>query len=133
VILLDTHVLIWVVTNSRKPGRATRALVERAWDSGVVAVSAITFWETALLQSKGRLKLEPTPAELRHNTLTSGLTEIAVDGAIGIRAVDVEDLGDDPADRLIVATALVHNATLVTADERLLAWPHSLERQDARA
>jgi PIN domain nuclease of toxin-antitoxin system len=132
VIVLDTHVLVWVVTNGRKLGRATRALIERGWDSGEVAVSAITFWEAALLRAKGRLKLAQPPAEWRQSRLMAGLTEIAVDGAIGIRAVDVEGLGNDPADRLIIATALMHDATLVTADERLLAWPHSLERHDAR-
>jgi PIN domain nuclease of toxin-antitoxin system len=64
--------------------------------------------------------------------LDSGVTELPLTGEIAIRAVDLGNLPDDPADRFIVATAIVHNAILITADERLLAWKHSLKRQDAR-
>jgi PIN domain nuclease of toxin-antitoxin system len=46
--------------------------------------------------------------------------------------IELSRLHDDPADRFIVATALTHGATLMTADERLLAWPHAMERHDAR-
>lgn len=72
----------------------------------------------------------------RNLTLTpftsAGLIELPIDGAIGIQAVDLNGLPDDPADRLIVATALHHRAALVTADEKLLAWTHPLIRHDAR-
>jgi len=51
---------------------------------------------------------------------------------VAVRALDLSDLHDDPADRFIVATALVHGAALMTADERLLDWHHAMERHDAR-
>jgi PIN domain nuclease of toxin-antitoxin system len=53
-------------------------------------------------------------------------------GEIGIAAAQLQDLHGDPADRIILATALHHRATLVTADQRLLAWTGPLERHDAR-
>lgn len=56
--------------------------------------------------------------------------EIPVDGDIGIRAVSLPDLHSDPADRLIVATAL-DGHRLVTADQRMLAWPGRLDRLTA--
>ena len=48
------------------------------------------------------------------------------------RALDLAGLPDDPADRFIVASALVHGAALMTADEKILDWRHALERHDAR-
>jgi PIN domain nuclease of toxin-antitoxin system len=50
---------------------------------------------------------------------------------MAVRASDLENLPGDPFDRLIVGTALVERATLLTADQRILAWPGELERQDA--
>ena len=133
VIVLDTHVLIWSVTDDRKLGRSARALLDRYWAKAGVAVSAIAFWEAAMLQSRGRIALPAPPAEWRQELLAAGLIELAVDGAIAIRAVDLEGVGDDPADRLVMATALAHGAALLTADDRLLGCPHALARHDARA
>ncbi len=132
MILLDTHVLIWSDQRDRRLGRRTAALLERHWEADSVAIAAITFWELALLVDRGRLQLPMPVGQYRDSTIAYGFTELALDGATAIRAVDLQGLPDDPADRLIVATALTHDAILVTGDERLLAWKHGLERQDAR-
>ena len=133
MIVLDTHVLAWAVNDERKLGRKARALIERLWERGNVAVCAMTFWEMALLQSRGRIELPAPVEEWRMQLLDAGLAELPVDGAVGIRAVELGGLPDDPADRLIIAAALHHRAALLTADEKLLAWPHTLVRHDARA
>ncbi len=54
-----------------------------------------------------------------------------MDGAIAIFTADLASLHKDPADRLIVATAIVYRATLMTADERLLQWQHPVKRHHA--
>lgn len=133
MIVLDTHVLAWADNAERKLGRKARALIERLWDGGRVAVCAISFWEMALLRSKGRIELPAPIDEWRAQLLGAGLTELPVDGAVGTRAVELAGLPEDPADRLIVACALENRAALLTADEQLLGWPHTLVRHDARA
>lgn len=133
MILLDTHVLAWAASDERKLGRKARALINKFWESGQVAISAISFWELALLQDRGRIALPAAPETWREQLLSAGLVEVPVNGAIGVRAVQLRGLPEDLADRFIVATALVHHATLVTADEKLLDWKHSLIRHDARA
>jgi len=52
-------------------------------------------------------------------------------GSIAISAAQLQDLRGDPADRFIAATAIAHDATLMTADARLLRWHHALRRQNA--
>lgn len=132
MIVLDTHVLAWADNDERKLGRKTRALINRLWARGEVAACAMSFWEVALLQARGRLELPVTVDEWRGQLLAAGLLELPVDGNVGIRAVSLAGLPNDPADRLIVATALHHDAALVSADERLLGWDHPLVRHDAR-
>lgn len=132
MIVLDTHVLIWAVSDDRKLGRAARSMIDRLWKAGKVAVPAIAFWEAGLLAARGRLRLPSSVREWRDTLLAAGATELPLDGAIAVRALDLADLHDDPADRFIVATTLIHDAILVTADERLLGWRHTMARQDAR-
>jgi PIN domain nuclease of toxin-antitoxin system len=132
VILLDTHALVWADNDLKKLGSRSRALIERMWARAAVAVSALSFWEVALLEAGRRLTLPAPCAQWRAELLASGLEEIPVDGVIALRATGLGGLPGDPVDRLIVATALERGATLVTADARLLGWSHPLERHDAR-
>ena len=132
MIVLDTHVLVWAASDDRKLGRKARAMIDQLWASGKVAVPAIAFWEIGLLQARRRLKLPSSVKEWRDTILAAGAVELPLDGTIALRALDLSGLHDDPADRFIVATALLNNATLMTADERLLDWRHALDRHDAR-
>jgi PIN domain nuclease of toxin-antitoxin system len=132
VIVLDTHVLVWADSGERKLGRKARALIERLWTTGKVAVAAISFWEVGLLQTRRRLDLPTSVRDSRDAVLAAGAIELPLDGAIALRALDLAGLHHDPADRFIVATALVHGAALMTADDRLLDWHHPLDRHDAR-
>ena len=131
MIVLDTHVLLWVTQQPEKIGKNCTDLIQQAWASQAVAVSAISFWEIAMLQAKGRIHLQGTVQAWRSLLLNQGLKELSVDGQIGIQAAQLA-LHGDPADRLIAATALVHQAMLCTADEKLLAWHSGLVIQDSR-
>ena len=131
MIILDTQALVWLLFDDPRLGRQSRHVIEGAWPEGQAAVSAISFWEVAMLHEKGRLALLVDPGSWRANLLDDGLAEVPVDGAIAVRAGLLRDLHGDPADRIIVATAL-EGHRLVTADQRLLDWPGSLNRLDAR-
>ena len=125
--MLDTHVMLWLRAGSARLGRQARLTIDEAWHSGGVCVSAISFWEVALLIEKERLRLSDHVSLWRQEQLAQGMIEIPVNGAIGIRAALLPDMHGDPADRLIVATAM-EGHRLITADERILAWPGSLDR-----
>jgi PIN domain nuclease of toxin-antitoxin system len=132
LILLDTHVLWWL--DQDLPSLGSKALVaaDDALTFEELVVSAISFCEIASLIRRGRLVLEQASADWRDELLRQRLLECPVDGAIALAAVDLADMHRDPADRIIVATALALDATLLTADERILAWPGPLRRCDAR-
>ena len=132
MIVLDTHVLVWADSDDRKLGRKSRALIDRLWATRKVAVPSIVFWEVGVLQARRRLQLPVSVEEWRESILAAGAVELALNGAIALRALDLSGLHNDPADRFIVATALAHGAALMTADEKLLDWRHTLERHDAR-
>ncbi len=96
-----------------------------------LAVSAMTFWEVAMLKGKGRLDFPEDVGLWRRELLTQGVIEIPIDGEIGIRANALPDFHADPADRIIVATALGGHR-LLTADDLILGWSGELNRLDAR-
>ena len=131
MILLDTHVAIWLHTGDDRLGFLARAQVETALSEANAAVSAITFWETGMRAQKGGLNLGQSLEAWRLELLDAGVVEIPVSGAIAARAGLLPELHGDPADRIIVATAL-EGHTLVTADERILNWRGDLNRLDAR-
>ena len=131
MILLDTHVLLWMDASDRRLGRKSRTLIDERWTAGKVAVSAISFWEIGRLNERGRIRLNAPLQEWRNQWLAAGIVELPLDGGTAIRTLDLAGLPEDPADRFITASAIMHDAALMTADEKLLAWPHSLTRHDA--
>lgn len=84
-----------------------------------------------MLLDKRRITLPSDIVPWRANLLANYLTEIPVNGVIGIRANNLPNLHRDPADRIIVATAL-EGHRLITADDLILRWSGSLDRLDAR-
>ena len=131
MILLDTHALLWLRAGDPKLGLSARAEIQQAWEDDDLALSAISFWEIAMLRDKGRIRHPDDVALWRRDQLVQGMVEIPVDGEIGVRAATITNFHGDPADRIIVATAQGGHR-LVTADERILAWSGNLGRLDAR-
>ncbi len=131
MLLLDTHVVVWTLEGSKRLGRRTRRAIEREARRSGVLVSAISFWEITMLVQHGRLRLHTAFDDYREHALR-GMEEQPVDGAIAIHAGRLDALHGDPADRMIVATALQRRATLVTADEALLEIKHGPKLLDAR-
>jgi PIN domain nuclease of toxin-antitoxin system len=113
-------------------GSSARHLADAAIVTGDLAISAISFWEIALLVRKERLRLSHSLDVWRRDLLEHGVIELPLGGATCIAAAQLEHFHADPADRLIVATVQELGATLVTADEKILAWPGRLDRRDAR-
>jgi PIN domain nuclease of toxin-antitoxin system len=132
VILLDTHVALWFGAGSDLLGRQTRRLARQAAAQSRLVVSAVSFWEIALLIAKRRLRSLDSAGTTRRLILGAGVNELPLGGEIAVLAGELEGLHADPADRFIAATAIVHDATLITADARLLRWRHSVRRQDAK-
>jgi PIN domain nuclease of toxin-antitoxin system len=133
MILLDTHVVVWLAEDSPRLGRAARRQVSRAMARGGVHVSAISYWELGMLVEARRLRLSRDLVEVRAAAARSGIIEIAVDGEIGIVGARLSGLHGDPADRLIVATALCRRTSLITADEKLLSMKGGVAVVDATA
>jgi PIN domain nuclease of toxin-antitoxin system len=132
LIVLDTHCLVWMDQAVERMGRSARRLADAALGAGDLAVSAISFWEVALLVRKGRLRLQQSAGMWRRDLLELGLVELPLAGATCLAAAELESFHVEPADRLIVASAQQIGATLLTADEKILDWPGHLHRRDAR-
>ncbi len=129
--LLDTHVLLWLRTGDARLGSLALRETNGRWHVGEVAVSAITFGEVASLHHKRRITISGDVSLWRREQLEQGLVEAPVDGEMGVRANSLAAFHGDPADRIIMATAL-DGHRLLTGDQGVLAWGGNLERLDAR-
>ena len=89
MILLDTYVAVWFVTNT-KFGKRTMTIVDAAQAEARLAVSAISFWEIALLVARRRLRAIRSAAEQRTKILTAGMIELPLTGEIAVLAGELE-------------------------------------------
>jgi len=125
VLLLDTHVWIWLVEGvAEQFGRVALRRIQGASTCGWLRVSVISVWEVAMLHSKGRVQCLPTVDEWVHKNLRApGLQLSDLTPQIAVDSSRLPNLSHgDPADRIIMATAQQLPATVVTCDRAMLQY-----------
>jgi len=117
--LLDTHILLWsLLEPSCLSDDVTRELDNPAHE---LWLSPITTWEIIILAEKGRIQLDAPPAAWMQNVLSAlPFQEATLNHEVAMQSRDVRLPHQDPADRFIVASAIVYGLTLVTADRNLI-------------
>ena len=125
MILLDTHVLVWMVSDSSRLSREAARELRKAEQNGELAIASITLWELALLYYHGRLRTSGSiESAIREMLEKSRVKVVEVTPEIAaLTTTFPEHYPKDPGDRLIGATARAYGMTLVTQDERIRSSP----------
>lgn len=120
MILLDTHIALWLTLESRALTRkATTGLADARQQEEAIAIASITLIETARLVAHGRITIQVS-LDAYMAELAERFTVLPITAAIAAATTRLPaSFPRDPADRIIAATALVHGATLITADQRI--------------
>ncbi|MBL8253386.1 MAG: type II toxin-antitoxin system VapC family toxin [Candidatus Competibacter sp.] len=122
--LLDTHVLVWLLSGNARLGVQARGHIQHAAKDNVLLVSAITPWEIAMLVSKGRLALDRDVGEwVAAAWALPGIRLAPLSPEVAVASTRLPGiLHADPADHILAATARHVDAVLVTEDQRLLDY-----------
>lgn len=125
LILLDTHVWVWWVQGDTRLSSEQIAELDRRAENGIY-VSVISCWEVAMLCERGRLRLPCSLDEwLDQGLAYPGVRLTQLDRSILVESCRLPaELHGDPADRMLIATALELDCPLITADQKLLDYEH---------
>ncbi len=125
MILLDTHTWIWSNSATGELSGNVKKLIKKT-PTDQRAVASISVWEFATLATKGRITVKIDPKVWLDNAIKkTGLSVIEISPEIAVESCNLPgDFHNDPADRIIVATARIHNLTLLTKDRKIIEYPH---------
>ncbi len=124
MIVLDTHAWIWWLSSPEQLSETARRVIDQARENREIRVSSMSVWEMTMLVARGRLELAMDVNEwvVRCERLPF-MSFVPVSNPIAIKAVLLPpSVHPDPADRMIIATAQMLNATLVTKDRKIRAF-----------
>jgi PIN domain nuclease of toxin-antitoxin system len=131
-LLLDTHIALWLDSGDDRLRASTRALIDGCWQNGgAILLSAITVWEIALLVDTGGIDLDvPVAAWIERFLDCPGIEAVPLGHQAASRSYQLHHLEHrDPADRLLIATAIELACPLVTYDERIVRFGKKHGRQ----
>jgi PIN domain nuclease of toxin-antitoxin system len=131
-LLLDTHIVLWLDAGDPKLRAATRSVIDGLWRAGgSVLVSAVTAWEIALLADTGRISLDrPPEAWIERFLDRPGVNAVPLPWRASARAYQLPNFARrDPADTLLIATAIELDYPLVTYDGPLADYAAGPGRQ----
>ena len=115
-VLCDTCALIWLATGDAKLSRVARNVIR---DAELLCFSSISIWEIARKIKAGELEIPVSPAMFADMLVKRyGMKELPLDNAIMLRSSALPEIHKDPADRFIIATALLNDCVIVTGDRR---------------
>ena len=120
--LLDTHVFLWWFAGDRRPSRGQRRVIDKAGEDSPLGLSDISLWEIATLTELGRIALDrPLREWLGQASAPPLVRRVGISPAIASEVAALpETFPRDPADRIIVATARLLGARLLTSDQRII-------------
>jgi PIN domain nuclease of toxin-antitoxin system len=123
VIVLDTATWIWRASDPKRLTTSARRAIDEAERA---LVSAISVWEVAMLVAKRRIQLDrPVEQWVDIALALPGIQLAPLEPAIAVRSAKLPgDFHPDPADRIIVATALEKAVPIITPDDRIRSYPH---------
>ena len=125
-LLLDTHLLLWIVfRQERLSPRAARMIGD---EENTLIFSTISLVEIAIKRALGRQSFQVDPAVMRRALLDSGYEELSVLGEHAVAVTDLPPLHKDPFDRLLVAQAKAEGITLLTSDRIIADYPGPIQR-----
>jgi PIN domain nuclease of toxin-antitoxin system len=131
-LLLDTHIVLWLDAGNTRLRVGTREAIDQLWRAGgSVLVSAVSAWEIALLADTGRISLDCSPEAWVERFLDRpGISAVPLTWGASARAYRLPNFERrDPADRLLVATAIEIGCPLVTYDGPLSDYAAGIGRQ----
>lgn len=133
-VLLDTHVWLWMAGGERIAPAARRRIEQAAGEDGLT-LSPISLWEVGMLSAKGRIAVEPDCMTWVTMALAkTGVRLLPMSAQIAVGSGFLPDgFHGDPADRIIVASAIASSAILVTRDARILAYARRARFKAVRA
>jgi PIN domain nuclease of toxin-antitoxin system len=125
VILLDTHAWVWFVDDPHQLSAPARKATEAGLAGGSIFISSVSSWEVAMLAARGRLKLTIDVRDwIAKCEALPFFNFVPVDNDIFVRSVFLAGpLHADPADRIIIATALTRDIPIVTKDRKIRNYP----------
>ncbi len=118
--LLDTHVLLWTALDSPSLGADTRSIIGNADNEIIFSVANI--WEIVIKNGLGRSDFRVDAARLRERALIAGFGELPIRAPHVLEVRALPSIHSDPFDRILLAQARIEGATLLTGDQKVLAY-----------
>lgn len=119
--LLDTCTYIWLVSDPKKLSPEVQKRIQ--FDHQGLLISSILGFEIGILVKKKRIILpQKTEEWLNHTQEFFGIKEIPMTSKIALLSTQLPKIHDDPVDRIIIATAIENNLTILTPDQHIKAY-----------